>query len=93
MRINEFDVTIRQLKIENYKLFRLAATAPEVRRLVNSITTLISKTLKLVQENEEIAAAKYVSIKDQLLQLQQGRKVTDYLTVPQNSPIYVDKKN
>ena len=92
-RINESEATISQLKNENKNLFSLAATAPEVRRLVNSITTLISKTLKLVQENEEIAAAKYVSIKDQLLQLQQGRKVTDYLTVPQNSPIYVDKKN
>lgn len=92
-RINESEAIISQLKNENKNLFSLAASAPEVRRLVNSITTLISKTQKLVQENEEIAAAKYDSIKDQLLQLQQGRRVTDYLTVPQNSPIYVDKKN
>ncbi len=92
-RINESEATISQLKAENKNLFSLAASAPEVRRLVNSITTLISKTLKLVQENEEIAAAKYDSIKEQLLQLQQGRKVADYLTVPQNSPLYVDKKN
>ncbi len=93
VRINESEAAINQLKNENKNLFSLAASAPEVRRLVNSITTLISKTLKLVQENEEIATAKYDSIKEQLLQLQQGRKVTDYLTVPQNSAQYVDKKN
>ncbi|MGB5106250.1 MAG: hypothetical protein WBP42_05995 [Candidatus Zixiibacteriota bacterium] len=93
VRINESETAINQLKNENKNLFSLAASAPEVRRLVNSITTLISKTLKLVQENEEIASAKYDKIKEQLLQLQQGRKVTDYLTVPQNSALYVDKKN
>lgn len=92
-RINESETAINKLKEENRNLFSLAASAPEVRRLVNSISTLISKTLKLVQENEEIATAKYDNIKQQLLQLQQGKKVSDYLTVPQKSPLYVDKRN
>ncbi len=92
-RINESEAAVAQLKNENKTLFGLAASAPEVRRLVNSITTLIAKTLKLVQENEEIAQAKYDQIKDHLVQLQNGRKVSDYFTIPQASPQYVDKKH
>ncbi len=92
-RINESETAVSQLKAENPSLFSLATSAPEVRRLVNSITTLISKTLKLVQENEEIASARHQAIKEQLLQLQQGRRVADYLATPQSSPQYVDKKN
>ena len=92
-RINESEQAIATLKQENPELFNLAATAPEVRRLVNSITTLISKTLKLVRENEETASAKYDSLKQQLEDLQRGRKIADYLQTPQESPQFVDKRN
>ena len=92
-RIKESEDNIGQLRNENKQLFSLAASAPEVRRLVNSITTLVSKTMKIVKENEEAANIKYESIRAQLSQLQQARKLSGYMPRPANPPQYVDKRN
>lgn len=92
-RINQSEAKIAALRDKNRELFNLAASAPEVRRLVGSITTLISKTLKLVKENEETASSKYEAIKEQLRQLQQGQRISEYLQTQQNSPQFVDKRN
>lgn len=92
-RIKESEETISRMRSENKNLFTLAASAPEVRRLVNSITTLISKTLKIVKENEDVVTSKHEAIREQLEQLQKGRKVSGYLPSQTNSPQYVDKKN
>ncbi|MCK4656015.1 MAG: hypothetical protein KAT85_03265, partial [candidate division Zixibacteria bacterium] len=44
-RIGESEQKIAELRNDNRKLFNLAATSPEVRKLVNSISTLIRKNL------------------------------------------------
>ena len=91
-RIGESEETIAKLRTDNKNLFSLAASSPEVRRLVNSITTLISKTLKIVKENEDVASGKYEAIREQLAQLEKGRKVAGYLSPERRTPQYVDKK-
>ncbi len=91
-RIGESEETIAKLRTDNKNLFSLAASSPEVRRLVNSITTLISKTLKIVKENEDVASGKYEAIREQLAQLEKGRKVAGYLSPEGRTPQYVDKK-
>jgi hypothetical protein len=91
-RIRESEETIARLRSENKSLFNLAASSPEVRRLVNSITTLISKTLKIVKENEDVASSKYEAIRDQLAQLEKGRKLSGYMSRQGQAPQYVDKK-
>jgi len=91
-RINESEQTIGRLRTDNKNLFSLASSSPEVRRLINSITTLISKTLKTVKESEDVAHSKYEAIREQLAQLEKGRQVSRYLTTPKETPQYVDKK-
>jgi hypothetical protein len=93
VRIKESEETLARMRAENKNLFTLASSAPEVRRLINSITTLISKTLKIVKENEDVANSKHEAIREQLEQLQKGRKLSGYLSRQTSSPQYVDKKN
>ena len=91
-RIKESEENVAKLRSENKQLFNLAASSPEVRRLVNSITTLISKTMRIVKENEETATSKYESIREQLKQLHKGRNLAAYIPAEDRHPQYVDKK-
>jgi hypothetical protein len=92
-RIRESEEKVNKLRSENKNLFNLAASSPEIRRLVNSITTLITKSMKIVKENEESANTKYEAIREQLAQLQNSRRIADYLPKQENVPHFVDKKN
>ena len=92
-RIVSSEEKISALKQGNPKLFQLAATAPEVKKIIQSISTLIRKNLNLVKENEEYASEKYQRVKEELKLLQQSSKLVRYLKESEMSPQYVDKKN
>ncbi|MFH2055602.1 MAG: hypothetical protein ABIJ61_06575 [bacterium] len=92
-RIAESEATIGGLRDGNRKLFALAASAPEVRRLANSIGTLVSKSLKLVAENRRIADDKHQAIREKLAELQRSTNIADYLRKPASEPCYLDKRN
>ncbi len=77
-RIHESEEKISELKNRNRKLFNLAATSPEVRKLVNSISTLIRKNLSMIKENEEFASERYQRIKEELEALKNNQKLTQY---------------
>lgn len=92
-RITESETTISGLRDGNRKLFALAASAPEVRRLANSIATLVSKSLKLIAENRSTADGKYHAIREKLSELQRSTKIAEYLRKPVGEPCYLDKRN
>lgn len=92
-RILESEEKIAALQKNNPKLFNLAATAPEVKKIAQSIVTLIRKDIDLVRQNEDYAAGRYDRIKDELKKLQQSNKVIRYLRDAESAPQYVDKKN
>jgi len=77
-RIHESEEKISELKNRNRKLFNLAATSPEVRKLVNSISTLIRKNLTMIKENEEFASDRYQRIKEELEALKNNQKLVQY---------------
>jgi len=81
------------LRQSNPKLFHLAATAPEVKKIAQSIITLIRKDMELVKKNEEYASSRYGRIKDELKKLQQSNKILKYIRDLEDSPQFVDKKN
>ena len=54
-RILESEDKIAELRSANRKLFNLAAASPEVKKLVNSISTLIKKNLAIIKENEDLS--------------------------------------
>ncbi|NIS18248.1 MAG: hypothetical protein GWN00_19675 [Aliifodinibius sp.] len=68
-RIAESEDKIAKLRGENRKIFNLAATSPEVKKLVTSIATLLKKNLALIKENEDFARNKRNRIEEELEQV------------------------
>lgn len=92
-RITESETAIAGLRDGNRKLFALATSAPEVRRLANSIGTLVSKSLKLIAENRRIAEGKHEAIREKLAELQRSTNIGGYLRQPASEPCILDKRN
>ncbi len=92
-RIQESEQKMALLRQSNSKLFNLAISAPEVRKVAQSIATLISKNLELVKGNAEYASERYGRIKEELLNLQHSAKIVRYIKDFAVEPQFVDKKN
>ena len=92
-RIQESEDKIAMMRQNNPKLFNLAATAPEVKKIAQSIVTLIRKDIDLVKKNEEYASSRYGRIQEELVNLQRSNKIVKYIREAQESPQFVDKKN
>jgi hypothetical protein len=91
-RITESEHKIAELKNGNRKLFNLAATSPEVRKLVNSISTLIKKNLSMIKENEEFANDRYARIKEELEVLRNSQNLNQYNTAESDKVRILDSK-
>ena len=91
-RIQQSEDKIASLKENNPKYFHIAATAPEVRKLVNSIVTLVKKNINLVKENEAYLKSRHSRIKSELMELKNSNKILKYLRDEDPSPQFVDNK-
>lgn len=92
-RILESEEKISAMRKDNPKLFHLAVSAPDVRKLAQSIATLIQKNVDLVRDNESYASSRYNRIKEELDKLRNATKVVKYLNESEVPPQFVDKKN
>ena len=92
-RIIESEEKIAMLRNSNPKLFNLAATAPEVKKIAQSIITLIKKDMELVRQNEEYAASRYQRVREELCSLKKSDKIVKYIKDLEDSPQFVDKKH
>ena len=92
-RINKSEEKISALKEKNPKYFHLASSAPEIRKLVNSIITLIKKNITLVKENEQYLKSRHGRILTELEQLKNSSKIMQYVHEGAPSPQFVDGKN
>lgn len=92
-RIKDSEEKIASLKKKNTKYFHIAATAPEVRKLVNSIVTLVKKNINLVKENENYLKSRHGRIKSELDELKNSHKLLRYLRENNPAPQFVDNKN
>jgi hypothetical protein len=91
-RILESEEKVAQLRKDNTKLFNLAASAPEVKKIAQSIITLIKKDMDLVRQNQDYASERYQRIQDELRDLRQSDKIVKYIRDLSDSPQFVDKK-
>ena len=91
-RISESEEKISSLKTKNPSMFRVAAAHPEIKKLVNSIVTLVKKNVTLVAENEEYMTTKYERIKAELGELKNSNKIVQYLRDVEPSPQFVNGK-
>ena len=92
-RIVESENKIAALKRDNAKLFNLAASAPEIKKVAQCIVTLVRKNLDLVRQNEDYAQQRYARLKEELKDLQQSSNLVKYIKDLDVEPQFVDKKN
>jgi chaperonin cofactor prefoldin len=89
-RIRESEQKVASLKENNPKYFHIAASAPEVRKLANSIITLVKKNISLVKENEAYLKSRHSRIKSELEELKNSNKILKYIRQSQPSPLFID---
>ncbi len=92
-RIQESETKIAALKEKSPKYFHIAATAPEVRKLVNSIITLVKKNIDIVKENEDYLQDRQVRLKTELKELTNSHKILRYIRENEPASLFVDNKN
>jgi DNA repair exonuclease SbcCD ATPase subunit len=92
-RIQQSEGKIAELKEKNPKLFNIAASAPEVRKLINSIMTLVKKTIGLIKENEDYIKSRHERLKSELKELQNSHKILRYIRDADPVPLFVNNKN
>lgn len=92
-RIKKSDEKIALLRVRNPKVFDMAAVLPEVKKLTNSISTLITRSIGIVSECEEYLQGRYDRIREELDKLKNSHKIIKYLADADTSPHFVDGKN
>lgn len=92
-RILRSEEKVAQLRACDSKLFALASAHPEVRKLINSIATMVKKNVSLVVECEQYLQNRYKRIKEELGELQNSRKILQYMQQSDPSPQFIDGKN
>jgi hypothetical protein len=91
-RIKESEGKITELKNRNAEAFRMAALLPEVKKIVNSIVTLVKKNMNLVSECEDYMKERYDRIQVELGELKNSHKILQYIRDVEPMPQFVDRK-
>jgi len=89
-RILESEEKISKLRNANRKVFNLAATSPEIKKLVASIATLIKKNLSIIKENEDFASTKRNRLREELEQVKKMYNVLAYKKSMQSRSKIID---
>lgn len=92
-RIKQSDEKVALLKARSPEIFEMAATLPEVKKLTNSIATLINRSIGIVSDCEEYLQGRYDRIREELNKLKNSHKIINYMGEPDNSPYFVDGNN
>ncbi len=90
LRIKESERKVAEIKERAPSAFQSATLAPEVKKLVNCITTLIKKNMTLVNENEGYVRDRHERIRKELEELRSSDKILQYLRQAETSPQFVD---
>lgn len=91
-RIAESQEKIAQVRQQNPQLFNQALETPEVARLAENITSLITKCVEVVGDNESIAERKRQRLQQELAGLAAGER---FFAGARNKPLpprYVDQE-
>jgi hypothetical protein len=92
LRIKKSEEKIAALKERHPQAFQMAVGLPEVKKVVNSITTLVKKNLALVTECEGYLRGRYERIRCELGELRNSDKILQYVRDANPSPHFVDGK-
>lgn len=92
-RIRQSDQKIAALKKRHPQIFERISSLPEVKKIVNSIVTLIKKNMGVVSENEGYLTDRYERIKSELQSLKNSQKIMQYFKGSSPQAQFVDGKN
>lgn len=92
LRIKESEEKVTSIRMKDPRLFRMASVYPEVRKMVNSIITLVKKNLILIEDNKEYVVHRHDRIKAEMDELKNSRKILQYITDPEPAPQFMDGK-
>lgn len=92
-RIKKSEDKVALLRAKHPQMFRMAAAKPEVKKLVNSIATMVKKNIDLVAESEEYLTERYERIRSELGELKNSHKILQYMSDGEQPPQFVDGKN
>ncbi len=91
-RIKESQEKVATLKERHPQAFQMATALPEVKKIINSITTLVKKNMNLVSECETYLRDRYERIRTELDELKNSDKIMRYLSDAAPLPQFVDGK-
>ena len=89
-RIVESEEKISKMRSAHPDGFANLSNHPAIRKLVNSIVTMLRKNMTLVKENESVVKERYDRIRTELNQLKNSSKILQYLATSDPSPQFVD---
>lgn len=92
LRIKKSEEKVTALRNRNLQAFQMATVLPEVRKITNSIATLVKKNMNVVSECEDYLRDRYQRIKTELGELKNSEKILQYLREADSSPQFVDRK-
>jgi hypothetical protein len=92
-RITESEEKISAMRVHDPAKFAAATGNPDIKKLVNSITTLVKKNLEVVSENDKYVRSRHERIKGELDDLRTSAKIMQYFGTPNASPQFVDGKS
>ncbi len=92
-RISRSEKKIAELKQRSPRAFQMAVIIPEVKKIINSISTLVKKNVHLVKECEDYLKGRHERIRVELGELKNSEKILQYLSDAEPSPQFVDGKS
>ena len=91
-RIKESEAKVSAIREKNPRLFKMASIHPEIKKMVNSIVTLVKKNIQLVEDNKEFLNNRHERIRVEMDELKNSKKIMQYMTAAEPPPQFVDGK-
>lgn len=91
-RVRQSDEKIAALRDRDHQVYKMASVMPEVKKIVNSIVTLVRKNITLVSDSEAYMTKRYERLRSELCQLKNSDKILQYVSEGKPAPQFIDGK-
>jgi len=91
-RVRQSEEKITALRNKAPQVYKMASVMPEVKKIVNSIVTLVRKNMSLVSDSEAYMTKRYERLRSELSELKNCDKILQYVSEGKPAPQFVDGK-
>lgn len=91
-RVQQSEQKISALRSKDSQVYKMASVMPEVKKIVNSIVTLVKKNMVLVSDSEAYMTKRYERLRSELSELKNCDKILQYVSEGKPAPQFVDGK-